>query len=1756
MSNKQQLLKDFVSQQIQNSKQQTQPIVNSNGFKNGQPPAGSNWRIPGDTLYNPTPYPIQAVSDNGITKTLNPFDESTVEFPGAKYVDEYQMRFGGLKKFLPGGFSIEPEPRPGPKPTPVKPDYSYMQTIYDKYATDYPMLKIGDLVPTRSRSAQSVDELKGNMMSTGTISLYGLEDLPPEIATKIVAEIDAENLKRNPKYTTKERGRGKTDMWTDPRLVKSYNKVFDNVYINADGQIAMPFKTQQPVFQDLPKPVEEVVAPTVIKPAEETQTYQKTQPVYRMNYGQHKGQVQIGEDIWDDTSKKWKRVMFTPEQIQSSLEKGAIQKKDGGLNNYQNAGLVATSPYERIPQSWKEKYDWTPNVEEEYIRFKNDPNAPDNLRFTDDLNDYNVRGMWDSLERPVSWEQALTLYKDLNGEEWVPEEDGYYHAWSQHPGTGEWLKPKHHSTAWMNFAGYPMDPYSRVVVNPEGFFGDETLQTEYKQKGGLKKYQGLTGSSVVSEDLASNKIEIPKDAGRYGINSSEKLNTQYVNPDLVNRLEYTQGEINKGHHEMLAGLHDSELLTKNINYVDAYDNPDILRSGYIPQHIFDASKRAGKPVWGCISGVCRTLNINSSEPLLTDESGKAVKYYSNSAIQDSVKAGKLPGWNLDFDTKNLIKQPENVKIVQFLDKNKMPHHAVVQIPGTQKDLGNNFVSFDAYTNNGSGSMYRKSYTVNTKTDQEVYTGDNIQLITKTPKDFISKSVNTRDWLKSKIEEEDPQFFKKGKQARRWATYSPGFFNEKGKTFVTMDGEPLGYSTPTMKNNTDPDVQRAANLLTYHTLSNDVDYNALSKTAGFNKILNKVNDEQFKLDFMKRYNITNREYNAIVSNTFGIYGQESGFGTKPGGLEETDAVRKIDSIAGDIASRFKGKGSYKKNVKEDYSRGLLQVKLSNINNKDRIKYGIDADSLDKDPEKAFTAAMIVNAQNLPQLRKLAAKGETSAIDESNYLDFMPYLYSMPGRLKRGDKKTIQAAIDKGDNPDEMIIKDPNSPFANNEYINNVRAYANLFEHKPTTSTLEIKKDGGLTKYQIAGRTFEELMMEGLRPQSAASDNTYYTNARIEEAKRDAAEGVTPQQKQKAAVAKKKIAAEEKRQQLVAELANQGEIKPAPSEFDGNIAKAYYMVSNPMSALGHYARYGYIPQGNVGNYGLRYDQSPMEMIANSVNPFVWGNAAYRFTNDLADKNTYTTLGGAGNALFDALEATPMLGVMKSGTPSMLQDVSLAKSLANNKINQGISYLESKEGIFGRSPKLTSIPESKTLGASEMSRLADIESGMALQSSRLDPYQKIKKKIEFLESKPNLSEDDVVRMFGRSRKELYDELDVMEFNGGRPIEMTPPGSGRVSGINLERPARSQASRDAQAVRRANRQQNVQVRELSNIFQENPETFQQVLNDLPAYQRRNIQLDTSTEGLPRITIADANSLDMEAIRNLMNTVVQKPTITRATDAVKGLFNSNPTYKGEVQKFMPSFHATDYATPRQMLMDVKSKLDQGLTGLRVGDVGTGSTNTSHNSYLNQMDFIAQNAGKQGLSKPVFLGYEAMNPMGYLSNAHIPDDEIFRYINTKLNQIQQKRGVNFNLGQNAPYINEAGNIMIPQYGVRKLDNSFTQIKKQEGGSVLKSFVMSQLQAKPESSDNFDFEDSLSKFVSGGQHGGLDRWFAEKWVDVKSGKPCGRQEGEKRGYPACRPSKRVSEDTPKTSSEMSPSEKAKFKRTKTSSKRIPYNHKRN
>ena len=70
---------------------------------------------------------------------------------------------------------------------------------------------------------------------------------------------------------------------------------------------------------------------------------------------------------------------------------------------------------------------------------------------------------------------------------------------------------------------------------------------------------------------------------------------------------------------------------------------------------------------------------------------------------------------------------------------------------------------------------------------------------------------------------------------------------------------------------------------------------------------------------------------------------------------------------------------------------------------------------------------------------------------------------------------------------------------------------------------------------------------------------------------------------------------------------------------------------------------------------------------------------------------------------------------------------------------------------------------------------------------------------------------------------------------------------------------------------------------------------------------------------------------------------------------------------------------------------------------------------------------------------------------------------------------------------------------------------------------------------------------------LRRWFKEEWVDVsrknKKGEhpPCGRDEAktDSKGYPKCRPKKKVSSKTPKTAGSMSAKEKKRATRRKRS-----------
>jgi hypothetical protein len=69
-------------------------------------------------------------------------------------------------------------------------------------------------------------------------------------------------------------------------------------------------------------------------------------------------------------------------------------------------------------------------------------------------------------------------------------------------------------------------------------------------------------------------------------------------------------------------------------------------------------------------------------------------------------------------------------------------------------------------------------------------------------------------------------------------------------------------------------------------------------------------------------------------------------------------------------------------------------------------------------------------------------------------------------------------------------------------------------------------------------------------------------------------------------------------------------------------------------------------------------------------------------------------------------------------------------------------------------------------------------------------------------------------------------------------------------------------------------------------------------------------------------------------------------------------------------------------------------------------------------------------------------------------------------------------------------------------------------------------------------------------GGLGKWFAEEWIDVKTGKPCGRKstKGGKRPYPACRPKAVAGKITKKEASKKTGPKRVKWSTTASGKKR--------
>jgi hypothetical protein len=183
---------------------------------------------------------------------------------------------------------------------------------------------------------------------------------------------------------------------------------------------------------------------------------------------------------------------------------------------------------------------------------------------------------------------------------------------------------------------------------------------------------------------------------------------------------------------------------------------------------------------------------------------------------------------------------------------------------------------------------------------------------------------------------------------------------------------------------------------------------------------------------------------------------------------------------------------------------------------------------------------------------------------------------------------------------------------------------------------------------------------------------------------------------------------------------------------------------------------------------------------------------------------------------------------------------------------------------------------------------------------------------------------------------------------------------------------------------------------------------------------------------------------------------LKRLPDLYKKMFQEARADRPNV-KAKNALFASDYDSPKQMYSDLMDSINKSFENAKVGDIITGSTNTSYNSYIPQMTYIFKNAGKEGLSQPIFLGYEPMNELGFLNRVNgVSNDEILEYMSNQLNKVQKRLGKDMNFQYHAPYVNENNVIMIPQYGLKKTkDIKFDFSKKLKyGGEIgkLKKFT--------------------------------------------------------------------------------------------------------
>jgi len=516
--------------------------------------------------------------------------------------------------------------------------------------------------------------------------------------------------------------------------------------------------------------------------------------------------------------------------------------------------------------------------------------------------------------------------------------------------------------------------------------------------------------------------------------------------ELAAQYQAIQEQVNKGDLNKKAYLDKmrsvaDDLIAKGFTLED---------SGIIPKSVYEHSTSTGS----CIGTAC----------YIADQAGD--KFYpqgssfftSNSNAQDYARDNPNASRYLEQDEKYI----SPTDIIQFKSGEKgVPFHAyTVYDIGQPNEEGDRIIT--VVGSPGHGPVHKKTYILGK--DNKIYSDQygskgsmlDTQLLKRREDNTeYNNLLSQRDALKQQILEVDPTYFTPKEDIRSGDYRQTAFMlndqgqgNQYGDYVQTKDG--LNIQTP------NPGIIDRG-YTQGNPFTTPRPYIDASK-SGLTEILAKYNDPQYKYDYMRTHNISNAEYDALVSNMVGIYGAETKFGTDYFGKDKKIMGVKVPAPEWPWATKLADKLGIIN--QEDISIGPFQLKYNDL--PEAYRKTIKGHEL-YNPMTAADAAMEYLTAGLPLLRKRAnTTAETATEDnpysqnitKDNYLEYVPYLYSLRGWLK-GDESTMEKKGDilKGEAGYKQLV---------DQYRNNVLQIIPLSLFDPTTGntpTITQQRNGG-------------------------------------------------------------------------------------------------------------------------------------------------------------------------------------------------------------------------------------------------------------------------------------------------------------------------------------------------------------------------------------------------------------------------------------------------------------------------------------------------------------------------------------------------------------------------------------------------------------------------------------------------------------------------------------------------------------------------